>query len=171
MKKKTLKNDIDALLNIPAAERILFLKVAELKEIFKDEMSELRKIKREQEQEKRRKMLMVAKDEGKQIRSYTFELKKKPGEKWRLSWLRPEPPEGSTASDILPEKTIRKLGAYAMSALNTFTLASLRDMRHQHTQYFRFYLKAEDLIRGSLSETPAPTVESGVTPDNQKKGE
>lgn len=116
MPKKELLDQLDELLNIPQAERVILHKVKELKLFFKEEIERYRHLKEGFIRAAYGQMKFLDGEEnqpGEQV--YQFELNQDQYGEWVPGNINPPPPPGYDAYDIIPGEIIEYIDPFRIN--------------------------------------------------------
>ncbi len=154
MGKKEMLDELDELLNIPQAERILFHKVKELKTLLRDEISLYRDLKDGFRSTAYGKMHIYEEKEQKKLPTHRFQLDKDEHEKWKITDIDPSPHAGIEAGEIVPPLIVKYMDSFSADATKIETVP---DFSHpdlgDRAFLLRFAKYSDRHIMGTIAET------------------
>jgi hypothetical protein len=166
MDKSEILVELEYLLNIPQIERLLAHKIAELRNIYKDEIDFYLAIRRQYIENTYKKMYVYEEnDEEKKhiLSTYRFEIDKCKNNKWTVTEIDPTPQAGKTTDEIFPNFLIHYMASFAINpgrieVVNNFSHPKLKGKLYN----LRFTKYSEYHILGTIAEVKDEIVKKDI---------
>lgn len=110
MDRERKRNELLELMNIPEIEKAVFLYISRIKKECAEQIEVYRNLKRGFRSTAYGDLQLYINDGKKKIKTYHFELHREENNKWALTGLEPQPPDGVGIDEIIPPDMINRVG-------------------------------------------------------------